>query len=433
MTHPASDQPPVGTEGLSPARVDELIAVYRQGLLQDTLPFWLNHALDAEHGGYYSALDRQGSVIDTDKAIWIQGRFAWLLATLYVQVEARPEWLRTARSGVDFLAQHGFDTDGRMFFLVTGDGQPLRKRRYAFSEMFTVMAWAAYARAAGDAALGTRAIELFQSTARRLTAPGESEPKVDPRTRPSQGFGEPMILLNVAQTLRETLGWAGAEGWIDWCLDRIRRFFLNHDYQAVMECVGPGGELIDHYGGRTLNPGHALEGAWFVLREAHHRGGDRDLLQLGTQMLDWMWRWGWDETQGGILYFRDVKGLPVQEYWHDMKFWWPQNEAILATLWAYRLTGEPRYAQWHTQIHDWAYRHFPDPRYGEWYGYLHRDGRVSHTAKGTWWKGPFHLPRMQLICWQLLEELRGPPDRHHPAPADGAESARPPSSGTAET
>jgi len=119
-------------------------------------------------------------------------------------------------------------------------------------------------------------------------------------------------------------------------------------------------------------------------------------------MLDWMWPHGWDGEYGGILYYRDVKGLPVQEYWQDMKFWWPQNEAIIATLLAYHLTGEPKYAQWHRLTHDWAYQHFPDPEYGEWFGYLHRDGRVAVRLKGNHWKGPFHLPRMQWICWQIL-------------------------------
>ncbi len=84
--------------------------------------------------------------------------------------------------------------------------------------------------------------------------------------------------------------------------------------------------------------------------------------------------------------------MPVQEYWHDMKFWWPQNEAIIATLMAYERTGDAKYLEWHQQAHEWAHRHFPDPEMGEWFGYLHRDGRVSSTAKGTMWKGPFHFP-----------------------------------------
>jgi N-acylglucosamine 2-epimerase len=133
---------------------------------------------------------------------------------------------------------------------------------------------------------------------------------------------------------------------------------------------------------------------------------DKQLVRDGCQILDWMWNRGWDEKYGGILYFVDVNHLPVQEYWHDMKFWWPQNEAIIATLMAYYLTGDVKYADWHRQIHDWAYRFFPDHEHGEWYGYLHRNGDISSRLKGNLWKGAFHLPRMQLVCWQTLQKLR---------------------------
>jgi N-acylglucosamine 2-epimerase len=134
---------------------------------------------------------------------------------------------------------------------------------------------------------------------------------------------------------------------------------------------------------------------------------DDSLVEMGCRMLDWMWQRGWDNEYGGILYFTDLDGREVQEYWHDMKFWWPHNEAIIATLLAYQLTGDAKYADWHAQVHDWSHEHFVDREHGEWYGYLHRDGRISVPLKGNLWKGPFHLPRMQLVCWKILEEMRG--------------------------
>jgi N-acylglucosamine 2-epimerase len=129
------------------------------------------------------------------------------------------------------------------------------------------------------------------------------------------------------------------------------------------------------------------------------------MLQQGLTMLDWMWKRGWDEEFGGIIYFRDVYEKPIQEYWHDMKFWWPQNEAIIATLMAYVETGDEKYARWHQQIHDYAYRTFHDKEHGEWYGYLHRDGRISTDLKGNLWKAPFHYPRQQVLASQLVQEL----------------------------
>ncbi len=384
-------------------RIDELIAVYRDGLLNDTLPFWINHAVDHQWGGFTACLDRDGTVIDTDKGVWQQGRTAWLFGELYNNLAPKEEWLALAQHGIDFIERYCFDpADGRMWFHVTREGRPIRKRRYAFSESFAAIAYGELAKATGSDRYAVRAGELFQRFIDHNLTPQGVAPKFTD-TRPTRGIGFPMITINTAQELRESIAWPDADRWIDESIDTIRRYHMKDDLQCVMETVGLAGEVLDHFDGRTLNPGHALEGAWFILREAEHRGGDPELLEVGTRMLDWMWQRGWDDKYGGILYFRDVKGLPVQEYWHDMKFWWPQNEAIIATLWAYLATGETRYAQWHEMIHDWAYRHFPDPEYGEWYGYLHRDGRLSVPLKGNLWKGPFHLPRMQVVCLKLLE------------------------------
>jgi N-acylglucosamine 2-epimerase len=390
---------------MTPEQLKQLSDVYRGGLLNDTLPFWIRHGVDREHGGFQFCLDRDGSVIDSDKGVWQQCRFTWLLATLYNSVEPRAEWLELARHGIEFLRKHCFDADGRMFFQVTREGAPLRMRRYTYTESFGAIAMAAYARASGCEEAAEQARELFRLMIRYGTTPGLIPPKTDPETRPSKSLGFPMITLITARILRDDIGDPFAAEWIDRSINEIRRDFVKPELQAVMETVGPKGEILDHFDGRLLNPGHALEAAWAILDEAWQRGQDADLQKLGTSIVDWMWRRGWDEEHGGILYFRDLKDLPVQEYWHDMKFWWPHNEAILATLLAYRATGDESYAQKHRLVHDWAHEHFADPEHGEWFGYLHRDGRLSVPLKGNIWKGPFHLPRMQLLAWQTLEGM----------------------------
>lgn len=387
-------------------RLTGLAATYRDDLLTDVVPFWLRHAVDREQGGFQFCLDRDGTVIDTDKGMWQHGRFTWLLSTLVDQVERRSEWLETAQHGIEFIRRHGFDTDGRAFFLLARDGRPLVKRRYVFTEAFHTAAFAAYARAASDERSRDEAMALFDLMLRYLGTPGLLPPKVDPRVRPSKGLVIPMILIVTAQVLRQVAPdpdrlTALIDGWID----EIERDFMKEEFRAVLETVGPGGEFLDHFGGRTVCPGHAIEAGWFVLEEARFRGGDRRLVDLGTRIIDWMLEWGWDAEHGGIIYYRDVKGLPATEYWHDMKFWWPHNEAIIGTLMAFEATGDPKYLDWHAKVHEWSYAHFPDPEYGEWFGYLHRDGRLSSRLKGNIWKGPFHLPRMLLVSWQVCERI----------------------------
>ncbi|MDX9973944.1 MAG: AGE family epimerase/isomerase [FCB group bacterium] len=386
----------------------DLLHCYRDGLLNDTVPFWFPRGIDAEHGGFLHCLDRDGTLIDTDKSVWAQGRMSWMLLTLYNTVEQRPEWLQWAQSGLEFLDRHCFDTDGRMFFHVTQVGRPIRKRRYAFSECFAAIAHAAHFKATGDERSATRARELFDFFTRWNFTPGLMPPKFAD-TRPMIGMGPRMITIVTAQELRANLGDAPyLTEWIDRCIDEIRRYFLKPDLRVVMEAVAPDGGIVDHFDGRILNPGHAIEGAWFIMLEGKHRN-DPTLIRLGCDMLDWMWERGWDPEHGGLFYFRDLYNKPVQEYWHDMKFWWPHDETIIATLMAYELTGDEKYARWHQQVHDWSHRHFADPEHGEWFGYLRRDGQPSTTTKGNLWKSFFHHPRMQWFCAHLLTEAKTKP------------------------
>ena len=56
-----------------------------------------------------------------------------------------------------------------------------------------------------------------------------------------------------------------------------------------------------------------------------------------------------------------------------------------------------KYFNWFKKVHDYSFGHFSDNDLGEWYGYLHRDNTVSHTQKGSMWKGPYHYPRMLML------------------------------------
>ena len=391
----------------SRAHLTRLAGFYRRTLLDDVIPFWLRHGLDRRHGGYFTALDRDGTVVDTDKAVWFQGRGAWMFATLFNTVEPRRAWLEAARLGIDFLRRRCFAPNGKLYFTVTREGRPLRMRRYVFSECFAAIAFAAWAKATGERKAARDAVRTFGTFLRHHREPGRIAPKSDPRTRPMKGLSPLMMTMATAQELRASLGDIQVEGaacteWIDRAIDEIRGDFLKPRLKALMECVGPRGEVYDHFDGRMLNPGHSFECAWFILHEARLRGR-ADYRALGLKILDWMWARGWDRQFGGILYFTDVRGRPVQEYWQDMKFWWPHNEAVIATLLAHAMTGRPKYAEWHRKVHAWSFRHFPDREFGEWYGYLRRDGRRASPLKGSMWKGPFHLPRMLWYGWTLLE------------------------------
>lgn len=376
---------------------------YREDLVQNIMPFWMKYGLDTENGGVYTCVDRNGELMDTTKSVWFQGRFAYTCCFAYNNIEHRQEWLDAAKQTIDFIEAHCFDTDRHMFFEVTADGKPLRKRRYVFSESFAAIAMAEYSKATDDRTYAEKAMQIFREMRKRLTTPGLLEPKYLP-TVEMKGHSITMILINVANVLKQVIDDPELDEQTDQSLESLINNFAHPEFKALLETVGPNGEFIDSINGRLINPGHCIETSWFLMDVAERRG-DKKLLEFALQILDWSWDWGWDEEFGGIINFRDCKGYPQQDYSQDMKFWWPQTEAIIANLYAYKLTGDEKYLKRHRQISEWTYAHFPDHEYGEWYGYLHRDGSVAQAAKGNIFKGPFHIPRMMIRSFMLCNEI----------------------------
>lgn len=377
---------------------------YKKDLTENIMPFWMKYGLDRENGGVYTCVDRDGSLMDTTKSVWFQGRFAFICSFAYNNVEKNQEWLDAAKSTLEFIEKHCFDEQGHMYFSVTAEGKPLRKRRYVFSETFAAIAMSEYALATGDQHWAKRAIKVFEDTQRFLATPGFLPAKFEEDVK-LQGHSIVMILINVGSCIRKVVDDPKLTLQIDESIAKLKKYFIHPEFKCLLETVGENGEFIDTNMTRTINPGHCIETSWFIMEEAKLRGWDKPMLDMALQVFDWSWDWGWDKQYGGIINFRDCKNLPPQDYSQDMKFWWPQCETIIASLYAYLGTGDEKYLYRHERISEWTYAHFPDAEYGEWYGYLHRDGTVAQPAKGNLYKGPFHIPRMMIKGYMLCQEI----------------------------
>ncbi len=377
---------------------------YKRDLTENIMPFWMEHGWDKVNGGVYTCLDRDGSLMDSTKSVWFQGRFAFICAYAYNNVEKNPLWLEAAKSTLDFIEKHCFDKNGRMYFSVTADGKPLRMRRYVFSETFAAIAMSEYALATGEQKYAERAMQIFEDTQRFLTTPGILASKFE-ETVQFQSHSIIMILINVGSCIRKVINDPKLTQQIDDSIAKLKKYFMHPEFKCLLETVGMNGEFVDTNMTRTINPGHCIETSWFIFEEAKLRNWDKDMTDMALQIFDWSWDWGWDKQYGGIINFKDCKNLPPQDYSQDMKFWWPQCETIIASLYAYLATGDDEYIYKHQRISEWTYAHFPDNELGEWYGYLHRDGTVAQPAKGNLFKGPFHIPRMMVKAYSLCQEI----------------------------
>ena len=384
---------------------------FKSELLDSCVPFWLNYAVDKEYGGILNCLDRTGKVYSEDKSVWMQGRCGWMFSYIYNNVEKKQEYLDLAKSCIDFAANHCIDTDGRMFFTVTRDGRPLRKRRYWFSETFYIMANAEYYMATGEGACLENAKKYFSFVYGMYKDPSTDPYKITPKsyieTRNTKTLANPMIMLNVAAIMRDADkdNFEYYDKIISGLIEDIKCFH-KPEYCAMFENISAedNSVILDSAPCRVINPGHDIECAWFLLEEAIKRG-DGKLILFAGRVFDEAFERGWDTEYGGIFYFKDVLGLPVEAYEHDMKLWWPHNEAVIASLMLYKQTGDAKYKEIFDRVTNYAFEHFSDREYGEWFGYLRRDGKCTEPpCKGHTYKGPFHVMRMLAKCVKMLEE-----------------------------
>jgi N-acylglucosamine 2-epimerase len=382
----------------------ELATLYRDTLLNNVLPFWAQNSIDEEYGGYFTCLDRAGTVYDTDKFIWLQNRQVWTFSMLYNQLEQRREWLKIAGHGAKFLAEHGRDPEGNWYFSLDRSGKPLVQPYNIFSDCFAAMAFSQFARANGESGARDVAMQAYQNVLRRKDDPKGKYNKTYPGTRSLKSLAVPMILANLTLEMAWLLPEAELDLVLDLTVQEVMNDFLDKERGLMFEHVAPDGSHVDCFEGRSINPGHGIEAMWFMMDIANRRQDPATVNQAVDVVLNIL-NFAWDEQYGGLYYFLDADGHPPQQLEWNQKLWWVHVETLVALAMGYRLTGRAECWDWYQRVHDYTWTHFTDLEHGEWFGYLNRQGEVLLDLKGGKWKGCFHVPRALFMCWQQFEAL----------------------------
>ncbi len=376
----------------------------RRELDESVIPFWLKHSLDRECGGYFTALDRDGSVYDTRKYMWLQGREVWMFARLYNQWQRRQEYLDAATLGVDFIRRHAYDPQGRVYFSLTREGAPAAYQRKPWPAVFVMLGLLEYGRATGDAQYIAEAEDLFWKIVRwmddptllgRIPAPGSTRVSVLAHQMGLMSMAMELLAAKDDPKVRAVLAQA------------VRNTQLHFDPQrrVLLEMAAlDGSSLRDSPDGRLLNPGHSIELAWFLLHALEFLPPDETCRKVALETIEGSLETGWDNQYGGVFYLMDIQGRPPLQYEHFMKLWWVHTETLYALALAYQQTHQQRWLDWLGRVEEYTWKHFPDPQYGEWYGYLDRQGQPTHACKGGNYKGFFHVPRFLMMTAHLVEK-----------------------------
>jgi N-acylglucosamine 2-epimerase len=380
-------------------------SLYREELVNNILSFWCRNSADEKYGGYFTCLNRNGEVYDTDKFIWLQGRQVWTFSTMYQLVERREEWKDVALSGAKFLEKNGRDDKGHWYFSLNRSGQPLTHAVNIFSDCFAAMGFSALYKIIPNEEYRQIAEDTFNQILIRQSDWKGQYNKNYPGTRPMKNFTLPMILCNLALEMEHILGSEKVNELLPGVVNQVMNVFYRPEFGLILENIGIDNNPIDSFEGRLLNPGHAIEAMWFIM-DIGNRINDHGLVKRAKGIMLNTLKYAWDDKHGGLFYFMDVHQKPMQQLEWDQKLWWVHVETLVALAKAYQLTGDLECFEWFERVHIYTWEKFRDPEYGEWFGYLHRNGEPLNDAKGGKWKGCFHIPRGLFLISEVFNKMK---------------------------
>jgi N-acylglucosamine 2-epimerase len=374
----------------------------RQHLMESIVPFWLTHAVDSA-GGLNTCIDDAGRVISRDKYLWSQLRAVYTFSALYRRIEPQQRFLDLATDIARFSLRHGRDERGHWVFCVDAQGKVLEGDKSIYADGFAIMGLVELFHATGDRAFLTPAIETFATVQRRLAQPGSyrTSPYDIPPGLKAHGvsmlFSLAYFELSLA-TGDPTIAAAALR-----LADEVMDYFRRPDRRALVEHVTLDGGFEDSPAGRAVVPGHAIESMWFQIHQYRALGKHQRVAQC-IECMRWHIERGWDTEFGGLFLGLDLDGHEPP-YWKfaDTKLWWPQTEAMYATLLAHEICGESWCLEWYRKIHEAAFAHFPQHGHGEWTQRLDRHWRPLTQVVALPVKDPFHLPRALMLSIESLD------------------------------
>jgi mannobiose 2-epimerase len=381
-------------------------------LLSGILPFWLNHPIDHEHGGFVGRIADDGAVDpQAPKGLILNARILWTFSRAFVALRD-PVYLQTAQRAYDYFVRFFQDAEyGGFYWLLDFEGRPLEANKRVYGQAFAIYALAEYSSASADAdalALAVRVFDKIEAAAHDAVRGGYFETyQRDWTLAADQRLSDAdmdekrsmnthlhlleaytgLLRVHESPTLRVRL-----EELIIIMLDRILDPATHHFLMFFDEQWNPRS--------RTISFGHDIEGSWLLVEAAEVLARPDFLArarQTAVEMAQAVYEQGID-TDGGLMYEAGPEGLLDTD-----KHWWPQAEAVVGFLNAYGISGQPHFLEAAERSWSFIEKFIVDRRHGEWFWLVRRDGTPgTGFDKVGPWKCPYHNSR---ACFEVMERL----------------------------
>ncbi len=388
------------------------------------LAFWTRCTWDADDGGFITHLDRAGNRIGvTDKYLVMQARMIRTLAAADRHGLTGRGYLDLARRGVRFLTERMWDSQERGFCWAVGPaGRIVDARKLTYGHAFAIYGLAEFATAAGDAdalAWAVRTFDLLRERASDGVLGFHESLDGSPAWLTAGSVTDKTVNTHL-HLLEAFMALARATGRPEHraACDALLTLLLAKAIDAGFHCTTdpfdrewrprlPGARMLASYG-------HGAELAWLCLDAIAALGRPREPgWGAAFGLVDHALAYGFDWAHGGLASRGPPRGRAAGAFYLGTRRlernWWEQAEFLVATVEAYRLTGEPRYLAAFERQFDWVWTHQIDHDYGGWFERTAADGCPLVLDKGHAWKCPYHEARALMRVSATLAAIGVPP------------------------
>jgi mannobiose 2-epimerase len=384
---------------------------FRAELTGSILPFWMNLAIDREHGGFHGAITNDLRIQDdVPRSSVLHGRLLWTFSAAN-RVLGVGGLLATADHARSYLLHRFWDPDrGGVYWSVDRRGEPVQDRKHTYAQAFAIYGLVEHHLAAGDAESLRLAQQLYALIEAHANDPVHGG-YVESRDR---AWGP---LADMRLSAKEPHCWKSMNthlhvleaytslfrAWPDAALRRQLRALVDLFLERIYDPEGGRFRLFFDEAWHRLpdhvSPGHDVEGSWLLV-EAARALGDAELQarveRVAVRMAAQVLAEGRD-GDGTVLHALGTGGADRERHW------WVQAEAIVGFTNAHQLSGDGRFAEAALACWDYVQRHFVDRRHGEWFKVLRPDGTpVPGQVKAGPWECPYHHARM---CLEMMVRL----------------------------
>lgn len=377
------------------------------------LDYWEHHVTDHEFGGFRGRIHDENKIdAYADKGAVLNARILWTFSAAF-KITKKRNHLALAKRAMYYLNAHFKDVEyGGIYWTVDYKGQPKDTKKQIYAIAFWLYGLSEYYSVSHYEMILDQCRELYWLL-EHYAFDKQNTGYFEAYTRDWKNLGDVRLSVkdaNESKSMNTLLHVLEAYTnlyriWPNKSLEESIRLLIQNFTDHIIDPVTFHLRLFftDNWFPKhtqTISYGHDIEASWLLLEAAEVIKDEiliKKLRILSINMADVALE-GVDKKNGGLWY--ELEGeILIKE-----KHWWPQAEALVGFINAWKISGDIKFLSTANDIIDFTDKYISNKIYGEWYWGVDEWGvPLKGYDKVGLWKCPYHNAR---ACMEILRRMK---------------------------